>query len=199
MAFLELNNLNKIFGKAVAVNDFNLQVEKGELVSFLGPSGCGKTTTLRMVAGFEIPTTGTIKVNGLDITSNPPNKRNVGMVAISANDIANYPDDAPKRLKEMAEQTRFTFPFCYDESQATARAYAAACTPDFFVFDKDRRLAYRGQMDASRPGNNAKVTGKDLRVALDAVLEGNQAPIEQRPSIGCNIKWRPGNEPEYFG
>jgi peroxiredoxin len=123
-------------------------------------------------------------------------KRGVGMVAISANDIANYPDDAPERLKEMAEQTGFTFPFCYDESQATARAYEAACTPDFFLFDDKRRLVYRGQLDNSRPGNSNPITGRDLRAALDAVLAGKPVPTDQKPSIGCNIKWKPGNEPK---
>ena len=121
-----------------------------------------------------------------------------GIVAISANDAAHYPDDAPGSLKEMAIELGFTFPLCYDESQDTARAYAAACTPDFFLFDQDRRLVYRGQMDDSRPGNGKPVTGADLRAALDAVLAGRAVVGEQRPSIGCNIKWKPGNEPEYF-
>lgn len=123
-------------------------------------------------------------------------KRGVGMVAISANDVANYPDDAPERLKEMAEQTHFTFPFCYDESQASAHAYAAACTPDFFLFDENRRLVYRGQLDDSRPGNSKPITGRDLRAALDAALAGKAALTDQRPSIGCNIKWKAGNEPK---
>ncbi len=117
--------------------------------------------------------------------------RGVGMVAISANDVANYPDDAPERLKEMAEQTGFRFPFCYDESQDTARAYQAACTPDFFLYDGQRRLVYRGQLDESRPGNQVPVTGRDLRAALDAVLAGRPVSAEQKPSIGCNIKWKP--------
>jgi peroxiredoxin len=122
-------------------------------------------------------------------------KRGIGMVAISANDVANYPDDAPERLKEMAEQCHYTFPFCYDESQATARAYDAACTPDFFLFDDRRKLVYRGQLDDSRPGNSKPVTGRDLRTALDAVLAGKPVPAEQKPSIGCNIKWKPGGDP----
>jgi peroxiredoxin len=122
-------------------------------------------------------------------------QRGVGIVAISANDIATYPDDAPERLKEMAEQTGFTFPFCYDENQDTARAYQAACTPDFFLFDQGRQLVYRGQLDDSRPGNQNPVTGRDLRAALDAVLAGKPVPQEQKPSIGCNIKWKPGKEP----
>jgi len=111
-------------------------------------------------------------------------------VAISANDAAHYPDDAPGSLKEMAVELGFPFPLCYDESQDTARAYAAACTPDFFLFDSSRRLVYRGQMDDSRPGNGKPVTGADLRAALDAVLAGRAVVGEQRPSIGCNIKWK---------
>lgn len=123
--------------------------------------------------------------------------RDVGMVAISANDVANYPDDAPDRLKAMAEELQFTFPFCYDERQETAKAYTAACTPDFFLFGPDRRLVYRGQLDASRPGNNKPLNGRDLRAALDAVLAGTAVGRDQQPSVGCNIKWKPGNEPTY--
>ncbi|WP_421654809.1 thioredoxin family protein [Leptothermofonsia sp. ETS-13] len=121
----------------------------------------------------------------------------LGIVAISANDVANYPDDAPHKLKEMAIALGFTFPFCYDENQETARAYTAACTPDFFLFDGDRKLVYRGQLDDSRPGNGLPVTGKDLRAAIDAALAGQAIDPEQKPSIGCNIKWKPGNEPRY--
>ena len=116
----------------------------------------------------------------------------LGIVAISANDAANYPDDAPDKLREMAETLGFTFPFCYDESQDVAKAYTAACTPDFFLFDAARKLVYRGQLDDSRPGNNKPVTGRDLRAAIDAVLAGQPVSKDQRPSIGCNIKWKPG-------
>jgi peroxiredoxin len=119
---------------------------------------------------------------------------NVGIVAISANDADNYPDDAPGKLKEMASELGFTFPFCYDESQETAKAYTAACTPDFFLFDGNRQLVYRGQLDDSRPSNNKPVTGQDLRSALDAVLASQPVNLDQKPSIGCNIKWKPGNE-----
>ncbi|GAB4255142.1 MAG: thioredoxin family protein [Acidobacteriota bacterium] len=124
--------------------------------------------------------------------------KDVGIVAISSNDIQGYPEDAPEKLREMAEELGFNFPVCFDETQEVAKAYRAACTPDFFVFDESRRLVYRGQLDDSRPGNGIPVTGKDLRAALDAVLEGRPVPENQRPSIGCNIKWKPGNEPEYF-
>jgi peroxiredoxin len=126
-------------------------------------------------------------------------QQSLGIVAISANDIANYPDDAPEKLKQMAEDLNFNFPVCYDESQEVSKAYTAACTPDFFLFDAERKLAYRGQLDNSRPGNNIPVTGKDLRRAIDAILQAQTLDFEQKPSIGCNIKWKPGNEPEYFG
>lgn len=114
----------------------------------------------------------------------------LGIVAISSNDAQAYPADAPDSLREMASELGFTFPYCYDQTQDVARAYDAACTPDFFLFDKDRRLVYRGQLDDSRPGNNAPVTGKDLRGAIDAVLQGRPVSEQQKPSIGCNIKWR---------
>jgi len=126
-------------------------------------------------------------------------KQDVAIVAISANDVNKYPDDAPEKLKAMAEELGFTFPFCYDESQETAKTYTAACTPDFFLFDADQRLVYRGQLDNSRPSNEQPVDGHDLRTALEQVLAGQSVSQDQKPSIGCNIKWKPGNEPDYFG
>lgn len=123
--------------------------------------------------------------------------KNFGILGISSNDVTGYPADAPSRLKEMAEQLGWKFPYCYDETQAVAKAFTAACTPDFFVFDHQRQLVYRGQLDGSRPGNAKPVTGQDLRVALDAVLAGQPVASQQRPSLGCNIKWKLGNEPEY--
>ena len=129
---------------------------------------------------------------GKDYANSP-----LGIVAISANDAENYPDDSPPQLKAMAQELGFTFPFCYDESQAVAKAYTAACTPDFFLFDANRKLVYRGQLDDSRPGNGKPVTGKDLRAAIDAVLAGKPVSQEQRPSIGCNIKWKKSSEPAY--
>ena len=126
-------------------------------------------------------------------------QKDAAIVAISANDAAEFPDDAPESLKEMAEQLGFTFPLLYDESQATAKAYSAACTPDFFLFDRSRKVVYRGQLDDSRPESGIPVTGKDLRAALDAVLNDEAANPDQRASIGCNIKWKSGNEPAYFG
>jgi peroxiredoxin len=124
--------------------------------------------------------------------------RGVAIVAISSNDADTHPDDGPASLKAMAQELGFTFPLCYDESQAVAKAYAAACTPDFFLFDRDRRLVYRGQLDDSRPSNGRPVTGSDLRAALDAVLAGRAPAADQKPSMGCNIKWKRGNEPQYF-
>ena len=113
-----------------------------------------------------------------------------GLVAISSNDVTGYPQDRPERMAELAQAKGFSFPYLYDQSQNTARAYDAACTPDFFVFDGNRKLAYRGQLDDARPGNSIPVTGKDLRAALDALIEGKPVPTEQKPSIGCNIKWK---------
>ncbi len=116
--------------------------------------------------------------------------KGLAVVAISANDPLAYPDDAPERMREVAKKFGFGFPFLFDETQAVARAYQAACTPDFFLYDAALRLAYRGQFDASRPGNAVPVTGADLRAAADAVLAGRPASAEQKPSIGCNIKWK---------
>ncbi len=124
--------------------------------------------------------------------------KDLGIVAISSNDVNEHPDDAPDQLKAMAEGLGFAFPFGYDESQETAKAYTAACTPDFFLFDSDRRLTYRGQLDDSRPDNGKPVTGADLRAAIDATLAGQPADPDQTPSLGCNIKWKRGNEPQYF-
>jgi peroxiredoxin len=119
----------------------------------------------------------------------------LGIVAISANDADNYPDDAPASLKEYSESMGFNFPFCYDESQSIAKAYTAACTPDFFLFDSDKKLVYRGQLDNSRPGNDVPVTGQDLRAAIDAVLADEPCNTDQKPSMGCNIKWK--SSPDY--
>jgi peroxiredoxin len=123
--------------------------------------------------------------------------KDIGIVAISSNDAQNYPDDSPAGLKEFADEMKFTYPLCYDESQEVAKAYTAACTPDFFLFDDERHLVYRGQLDESRPGNTAPVTGLDLKDAIDKVLKGEAVSAEQKPSVGCNIKWKPGKEPKY--
>jgi len=125
--------------------------------------------------------------------------KGVAVVGINSNDASAYPDDSPEKMKQEAAARGYTFPYLYDETQEVAKAYRAACTPDFYVFDRQRKLVYRGQMDSSRPNSGVPVTGQDLRAALDTVLAGKPVPPDQRPSIGCNIKWRAGNEPEYYG
>jgi peroxiredoxin len=124
--------------------------------------------------------------------------KGVAVIGINANDVANYPDDSPEMMARERVEVGYSFPYLYDETQKTAHAYKAACTPDFYVFDKDQKLAYRGQLDASRPGNGLPITGNDLRAALDAVLSGKPISDDQRPSMGCNIKWKRGNAPDYF-
>lgn len=124
--------------------------------------------------------------------------RGLAAVGISSNDISTHPDDAPAKMAEEAARIPYTFPYLYDESQAVAKAYRAACTPDFYLFDGARTLVYRGQFDAARPGNDVPVTGADLRAAITALLNHEPVPEDQKPSIGCNIKWRSGNEPDYF-
>jgi peroxiredoxin len=126
-------------------------------------------------------------------------ERGVAVVGINSNDVKNYPDDSPTKMAQEIELVGYTFPYLFDETQEVAKAYRAACTPDFYLFDAQRKLVYRGQMDDSRPGNNIPVTGSDLRAAMDALLAGQGAPVEQKPSAGCNIKWKKGNEPDYFG
>ncbi|MCX4245219.1 thioredoxin family protein [Paraliomyxa miuraensis] len=126
-------------------------------------------------------------------------ERGVMMVGINSNDFDKYPDDSPSRMADEAESYGYRFPYLVDESQDVAKAFRAACTPDFFLFDGERKLVYRGQLDESRPSNGKPVTGKDLRAAIGAVLEGREVSEEQMPSIGCNIKWRDGNAPEWFG
>jgi peroxiredoxin len=118
--------------------------------------------------------------------------RGIGFAAISSNDVSSHPADSPEQMVREAEERGYPFPYLYDETQEVAHAYRAACTPDFFLFDADRRLVYRGQLDASRPGNDIPVTGADLRGALEALLAGRPASAEQLPSLGCNIKWKAG-------
>jgi len=125
--------------------------------------------------------------------------RGIAIFAIGSNDAEKYPDDAPEKMKVEREQRGYVFPYLYDESQDVAKSYRAACTPDFFLFDHNKKLVYRGQLDDSRPSNGKPVTGADLRAALDAVLAGQAPSSQQRASIGCNIKWKPGCAPDYFG
>ncbi len=127
-------------------------------------------------------------------------QRHIGFVAINSNDVDNYPADSPEKMAEDAERLGYPFPYLYDETQEVAKAYSAACTPDFFIFDGNLKLAYRGQLDDSRPGrDDMPVTGTDMRTALERLLAGETVPTNQKPSIGCNIKWKPGNAPAYFG
>ncbi len=124
--------------------------------------------------------------------------KGVAIVGINSNDVSNYPADSPEQMVREAEERGYPFPYLYDETQEVAKAYRAACTPDFFLFDRDRRLVYRGQFDSSRPGSGTPITGADLRNAVDALLAGKKPSEKQLPSIGCNIKWIAGNEPDYF-
>lgn len=126
----------------------------------------------------------------LSIVSRKYMKQGVGFVAIASNDINQYPEDGPEGLREQAEENEFDFPYLFDETQEVAKAYAAACTPDFFFFDKELKCIYRGRFDSSTPGNNEPVSGEDLIAAIDAYLEGEPLPLDQRPSIGCSIKWK---------
>jgi peroxiredoxin len=125
--------------------------------------------------------------------------KGAAIVAISSNDVSGFPADSPEKMAEEKQTAGYTFPYLYDASQEVAKAYRAACTPDFFLFDRDQKLVYRGQFDDSRPGDGKPITGRDLNAALNALLAGQPVETEQRPSIGCNIKWRAGNEPDYYG
>lgn len=124
--------------------------------------------------------------------------RGIGLVAISSNDVSTHPADSPEQMVHEAEQRGYPFPYLYDETQEVAKEYRAACTPDFYLFDRDAKLVYRGQLDDSRPDSGIPVTARDLRGAIDAVLAGTSVAAEQTPSIGCNIKWKAGSEPDYF-
>ena len=171
-----------------AAPDFNLpDVVSGKTISL--QTFAGKKALLVMFICRHCPYVQHVQ-EGLAKLGRDYAVKDIGIVAISANDAKNYPEDAPASLKEMAAELKFDFPYCHDESQAVAKAYSAVCTPDFFVFDQARRLVYRGQLDDSRPGNGKPVTGRDLRAALDAVLDGRPVDSTQRPSIGCNIKWK---------
>ena len=166
-------------GKEVALSDF--EAAPALLVVFL----CNHCPFVQHVAGELAALSRDLPAAG------------AAMVGISSNDAAAYPADGPEAMATEAARQGWAFPYLYDETQSVAQAYRAACTPDFFLFDGARRLVYRGQLDPSRPGNGLPVTGADLRAAVDAVLAGRPVPEDQRPSLGCNIKWKPGNEPDY--
>lgn len=172
--------INPSTGKQVALADFD--ASPALLVVFL----CNHCPYVKHVAA------------GLAALAKEYQAKGAAVVGINPNDATMHPDDAPEKMKLEVQSRGYTFPYLYDETQAVAKAYRAACTPDFFVFDKDRKLAYRGQMDASRPDSGIPVTGQDVRAALDALLAGRKPADDQRASIGCNIKWQAGNEPDYF-
>ncbi|MEX2600996.1 MAG: thioredoxin family protein [Balneolaceae bacterium] len=176
----EFSLTNVVSGKSVSLDDFSSS--KALLVMFI----CNHCPFVKLLKEELVVYANEFAPKGLDV------------VAISSNDVENYPDDSPDKMKEDAERFGYPFPYLYDETQEVAQTYRAACTPDFFLFDADLKLAYRGQFDDSRPKNGKPVTGKDLREATRRVLNGEPAPELQVPSIGCNIKWKPGNEPDYF-
>ena len=173
-------SLPNVDGKTVSLKDFN--GKPGLLVIFM----CNHCP-------FVIHLRSALAAFGKEYQS-----KGLGLVGINSNDITTHPDDSPERMKVEAQTAGYTFPYLFDESQEVAQAYGAACTPDFFLFDKERRLVYRGQFDDSRPGNGKPITGADLRAACDAVLAGTAVTTRQKPSIGCNIKWKTGREPAYF-
>ncbi|MBE9222031.1 thioredoxin family protein [Cyanobacterium stanieri LEGE 03274] len=177
----DFNLLDTVSGKNISLQDFS--DSKGLLIIFLS---CHCPFVKHVRAEYAKLSKDYIP-QGLSI------------VAISPNDIENYPDDAPEKLKEMAEEENFNFPVCYDETQEVAKAYRAACTPDYYLFDSDLKLVYRGQLDDSRPSLDIPVNGVDMRNAIEALLSGKQIDENQKPSLGCNIKWKKGNEPDYFG
>lgn len=173
-------SLLNVDGKTVSLSD--LKVDKGLLVVFMC-NHCPFVKHLRSA----------LATFGKECQS-----RGVAVVGISSNDVKSHPDDSPARMAEEHRSAGYSFPYLYDATQAAAKAYKAACTPDFYLFDADKTLVYRGQFDSSRPGNGQPVTGADLRAAVDALLAGKSPLQTQRPSIGCNIKWIPGAEPDYF-
>jgi len=173
-------SLPNVDGKTVSLKDFN--GKPGLLVIFM----CNHCP-------FVIHLRSALAAFGKDYQA-----KGLGMVGINSNDITTHPDDSPERMKGEAKSAGYTFPYLFDESQEVAQAYGAACTPDFFLFDAEHRLVYRGQFDDSRPGNGKPITGADLRAACNAVLAGTAVTTKQKPSIGCNIKWKTGREPAYF-
>jgi len=175
--------------------DFQLPDTNGKLVSLADFAGC-RALLVAFICN-HCPYVKHIRAE-LASLSCDYQARGVGVVGINSNDAENYPEDSPAEMVKEVKVAGYGFPYVFDESQAVARAYRAACTPDFFLFDERRRLVYRGQLDGSRPGNGIRVTGADLRSALDALLSGKPIAREQKPSLGCNIKWKAGHEPDYF-
>ena len=175
--------------------DFELPNVDGRILSYADVAG-GQGTVVMFICNhcpFVKHVADQLAVLGRDYLP-----RGIGLVAISSNDVSTHPADSPEQMVREAEERGYPFPYLYDETQEVAQAYRAACTPDFYLFDAGRRLVYRGQLDASRPGSAVPVTGHDLRAALDGLLAGRPPLAEQVPSLGCNIKWRAGREPDYF-
>jgi peroxiredoxin len=179
-----------------AAPDFRLPDTDGKIVSLADFKG--QAALLVMFICNHCPYVIHIRA-GLAQLARDYTPRGVGIIGISANDAQNYPADGPARMKDEAKVAGYIFPYLYDETQAVAKSYRAACTPDIFLFDKNQKLVYRGQFDASRPHSGLPVTGNDLRAALDALLAGKAVAEKQVPSLGCNIKWKTGNAPDYFG
>ncbi|MHC4388554.1 MAG: thioredoxin family protein [Planctomycetota bacterium] len=177
-----------------SAQDFSLPDTKGEIVSLADFRDAPALLVIFMCN--HCPFVKHVLNNLVELVKEYQDK-GAAAVGISSNNVADFPEDSPDMMAKVADEAAFTFPYLYDESQEAAKAYRAACTPDFFLFDKKRKLVYRGQMDDSRPGNDIPVTGADLRAALDAVLKGRHVSESQKPSIGCNIKWKPGNQPDY--
>lgn len=176
----DFNLKNALDGSEVSLSDF--RGAKGVLVIFMS-NHCPFVKHVRQ---------------GIIDVAKEYQEKGVEPVAIMSNDVKSHPDDHPDRMKEECEKYNYPFPYLHDQTQEVAKAYKAACTPDFFLFDKNFKLFYRGQLDDARPGNNKPVNGMDLRIALNKLLDGKEAPEVQKPSMGCNIKWKPGNKPDYF-
>jgi len=176
--------------------DFTLPDPDGNKVSLTDVSG-GKALLVMFICN-HCPFVKHVQHELVNVVNDYSDK-GLKAVAISSNNIETHPEDRPELMKKVAEENDYPFPYLYDETQEVAKAYKAACTPDFFLFDESLELVYRGQLDDSRPENGKPVTGKDLRKALDQLLEDGEVTMEQRPSAGCNIKWKPGKEPAYFG
>ena len=178
-----------------AAPDFRLPDPTGKLIG-LADAGDAPATLIIFMCN-HCPYVKHIREQLARLT-NEYQQKGVAVFGISSNDVDNYPDDSPAKMAEEIADAGYTFPYLYDEDQSVAKAYRAACTPDFFVLDRESKLVYRGQMDDSRPGNGIDVTGSDLRAVLDTVLANEPVSDKQKPSIGCNIKWKPGNAPDYF-
>ena len=178
-----------------AAPDFSLMNVDGRCLSLADVAGTRGTVVMFLCnhCPFVKHVADQLAVLGRDVMP-----QGIGVVAISSNDVATHPADSPEQMVRESEERGYPFPYLFDETQEVAKAYRAACTPDFYLFDGEQRLVYRGQLDESRPDSGIPVTGADLRRAIDAVLTGQSIPEPQRPSLGCNIKWRAGNEPEYF-